>query len=274
MSIKQLLEQLELYGAKVITQVGGSFTCKCRFSHTFTYEKLEDWCKICQTSDFQESLISEINSELTEQRKVFTVTQYGTVTIICSNDHITTCDLDDIPNNCRSCNTEISRLSVGYENSIYVTSSADDTSGDNMNDIDYFSNDDIEYITDTELQYETDNSVDECDSEPISPVYEDMYMGYNWFEKWNTISDDHSSLQNYRETQNDLFKQFGKYMISDEFKNFDIEYDKFDKSIYMKKESISNFRHNNIECNLVTLIERIEEYNELPLKITGETPES
>ena len=104
-----MLNQLELYNAKVIDIIEPSkFKCKCRFSHIFIYEKLEDWCEICQTAVFNKSLISEINSELDEMYIplcVKKISKYGIATIKCKNNHIIQCDVDYIPNNCLECAT-------------------------------------------------------------------------------------------------------------------------------------------------------------------------
>ena len=115
-----MLSQVELYSAKIIDTIEPSkFKCKCRFGHIFTYETLEDWCKICQTLEFNKSLISEINTELDEMDMhlvVKKISKYGIATLKCKNNHIIKCDMDYIPNNCVECVEKVYNLSQTDEN--------------------------------------------------------------------------------------------------------------------------------------------------------------
>jgi hypothetical protein len=106
MNIIKILEQIELYGASIITNDGVEITCKCRFNHKFICTNDNDWCKICETSNFNESLISEINTELEEldnNLKVLSINKYGISTLKCKKKHFVNCDLDNIPNACNKC---------------------------------------------------------------------------------------------------------------------------------------------------------------------------
>lgn len=278
MSIKQMLEQLELYGAKVMDQADSTFSCQCRFSHTFTYEKLEDWCKMCQTPDFQESLISEINAELEEldnNIQVFKVTQYGVVTVICPIGHITDYDVDDIPNECTKCNTR----TIGSENAIWhdYTKNINVTHMDDS-DMEYSSDfiEDDDYVMDslnlrdcnkTGLSYESDddnNDEDtdvEYETDPTATTDEDANEGDSccddWFTKWDNLSDDDTGETlmhvHHRVTgrPNQLVGQGNIYNLFKEFGEFSIDLDnKLDNTIYAKKIRTSEFRVNNIDLNI------------------------
>lgn len=280
MSIKQMLEQLELYGAKVMDQADSTFSCQCRFSHTFTYEKLEDWCKMCQTPDFQESLISEINAELEEldnNIQVFKVTQYGVVTVICPIGHITDYDVDDIPNDCTKCGGSKKTRTIGSENAIWhdytkninVTHMDDsdmEYSSDFIEDDDYvmdslnlrdcnktglsYESDDDNNDEDTDVEYETDptattdEEANECDS-----------CCDDWFTKWDNLSDDDTGetlMHNHRQlpiNQHNLFKEFSEFSI-------DLD-SKLDSTFYAKKVRTSEFRLNNIDLNIEELFKPI-----------------
>ena len=52
MNITKILEQIELYGASIITNDGVEIMGKCRFNHKFICTNDNDWCKICENSNF------------------------------------------------------------------------------------------------------------------------------------------------------------------------------------------------------------------------------
>jgi hypothetical protein len=272
MSIKHILEQLELYGAKMLNHIDSTFNCQCRFSHMFTYEKLEDWCKICQTPDFQESLISEINAELVELNnniQIFKVSQYGVATGICPAGHVINYDVDDIPNNCTKCMTR----TIGSENAIwseYTKNTNVTHMGDS--DVEYSSdfNEDADYSIDslnlhectsrTGLLYESDY---EYEIDPTSTSDEDTAECESccddWFTKWDNLADDDTGeifMHNHKIISRP--KQHNIYKLFKEFGDLNIDLDdKLDNSIYAKKIRTREFRINNIDLNIDYLFKSI-----------------
>ena len=129
MNIIKILEQIELYGADIITNDGIEITCKCRFNHKFICTNDNDWCGICETSQFNESLISEINTELEEldnNLKVLSIDKYGISTLKCKKKHFVNCDIDNIPNACNKC--YLLNKSIDYEDDITKDDNILDTS--------------------------------------------------------------------------------------------------------------------------------------------------
>ena len=273
MDDKHLLEQLELYGANVVSQTVSGFKCRCRFSHTFTYEKLDDWCCVCQTSEFQDSLISEVNSELEELEtylQVFKVNHHGIVTVICHTGHVIDYDIDDIPNNCTKCSSrDIS--SIGYENIIWHDvegcnhNSSNDTSEDDIDGLDYLDVDLIGPIDDAELQYETDGAELQYETDGAELQYEtdeidSTISQSDNFDIYNSLVGDECKSVNPFNTviRNNVRDQLDWLTISNDaepslvnnFTNILDDLSDQEKVIYMKKVRISEFRPNNIEVTV------------------------
>lgn len=165
-NIREILEKIELYGAKLIKQYESKFMCKCRFGHIFTVTNLQDWCSYCKKPEFMEKLVEEINGELCELNnnlQIYHIDEYGIGKVICPIGHIAECDIDDIPNSCKSCPTPSSDSAVWhtFANNLRITQVdiSDGTSQSNQsNDLKYDTDDDdADEYEQVEVDCETDS---------------------------------------------------------------------------------------------------------------------
>jgi hypothetical protein len=214
--------------AKVIKKGSEYCTVLCRFGHVFTIGNGSDlWCKTCQSQDFQSSLISEINSDLCEKDNpliMISITQYGVATVICPYYHIDDCDVDEIPKNCSICDS----ITPDNSENVKGAASCEDGTSEDIDDINYLSGYETNSYNESEIQYDTD----------------DVYDEYNGLSSGGYTDD----------SEDDFINTFN------EFKDFDIESYNLDKSIYMTKVRMHNYRPNNIDFNLDILTIQFDNY--------------
>ena len=174
MNIIKILEQIELYGGSIIKNDTIEITCKCRFNHKFICTKDDDWCGICETSDFNESLISEINTELVEldnNLKVLSINKYGIAQLKCKKTHFIKYDIDNIPNTCNKCH--LLNKSIKYEDDSFdIYNISDDEVHDNGNISDNSNLLNYYNIPDECKTSDEDNMSDEGDMPDESDDYE------------------------------------------------------------------------------------------------------
>jgi hypothetical protein len=211
LNFNSMMDHLDLNGGRLIHITDSGFSCRCRFSHVFVYDNITDWCNICKTSDFQASLISELNSELSELSSpfhIFKVNKYGYASSICTAGHADIHDMDNIPNKCIKCLELTNMFDALY---IGDTSECMDTSSPGF-------------------VYDTNDSLDD-DMSDCESCCDD------WFTKWDNLSDDDTgeSLE-YNIHQQNIFY------------DFDLE-EQSDNISYVTKVRTSEFRTNNIVIN-------------------------
>jgi hypothetical protein len=165
---KELLEKLTTqHHATLLSQNEYGFQCKCRYNHEFFVPNgnMYEWCLICDSKEFKQKLINETNLELNElniQLRVYDMSKYGMMSVICPKNHIKLFDADEIANKCDRCDPEQS--TVVHDSQMWNTNFNDISheqiiSKDSDSDV-YSINTDFEYM---EESPEDTNSQDESD---------------------------------------------------------------------------------------------------------------
>ncbi len=135
MSAREILEKLELYHAELIDQSAVGFYCKCRYNHMFLISAADTankWCPKCETDQTRSKLIKETNIELKTLKnplQLYELDKYGIANIICPNNHIINCDIDEIPDACPTCDIENADTSA-HDTEMWHSSYQTDTPGD------------------------------------------------------------------------------------------------------------------------------------------------
>jgi hypothetical protein len=214
-----MLEQLDLYSARVVTTSHSGMTCRCRFNHIFKYNTIDDWCNICKGQDFQDSVISEINEEFTSgciPFKLFEINCYGVARMICPFDHIYRFDIDEIPNECDKC-TKTQIYDLEYSSDLQIVSSDDG---------------------DVDISLKVGSSDDGYRSDSFGDICCD-----DWFTQFENLSDndtyDNLSHQHNEPSHLNMFKEFELFNI-----NWD---DQGLSKIFVNMNRKSEFRSNNIK---------------------------
>ena len=200
--IRQILENLELHAGKLIKEENLNLKCECRFLHIFTITSLDDWCNVCNDTDFINKKKIDINDNLYNldfNFRLFDMDMYGICTFICRRGHVFTSDIEAIPDECEKCKQllqDSDRYKIAENISVFsVINSSDNNHSDSTVNFQHLTdkdNSDNEEYYDS--YYNINGSLDE-----VSHNSEDSY--YRLYEsdsdsKSNNFNDDESSEKN------------------------------------------------------------------------------
>lgn len=212
MSKKTMLEKLELYSGKVVKELTNDkgFMCRCRYSHIFKYTTIDDWCLICKDPNFQQTILDEMNTELSNSDNtllLFAIDEFGIGEFICTNGHVHKVDIDDIPNSCSNCKIQPQKSYVRQATNDTKVWSQFVTQIKNNKDREYDSLCSDSIKTDIESDIESDieadsemypdyDSVNEHDEDPMDdgnfmedPMYDTMFNSVNDFSAYDNDAD-------------------------------------------------------------------------------------
>jgi len=103
---KVILEKVALHNGIFIEENNDSLKCICRYGHRFTIKSDDDWCPTCTTDAHKIAITKEVNAELTDLKSdfyMYDLNIYGVGKFICNEQHISTHDVDEIPDECSEC---------------------------------------------------------------------------------------------------------------------------------------------------------------------------